>query len=427
MSFTIVDKRNNDTGQSTGNKKKFFKRIEGQIKKAIPNVVGNTTIRDITSGNGNIKIPIKTIEEPQFTYDKATGKKKMVHTGNDDFIEGDRIPKSTGSGSRGRKGSNDPDVGEDEFVITISRDEFLDYFFKDLELPDLVRKHLQTLIDYKRQRSGYTQYGVPSKLNIVRSYQNSLARKIGIRGYYDTLIKDREEKFEYDKKNAKDDAEIELLTTVFNTEITELKKKRDCIPPFEEIDLRYNNFEKVPIPTTSAVMFCIMDISGSMGEEEKDIAKRFFMLLYIFLTKQYDKIDIVFIQHHTEAMEVDEQEFFSSQENGGTIVAPSLLLMQDIIKERYSRDWNIYCCQASDGDTWSDDDADECFDILASNILPKIQYMFYIEVMRDGTGKLWENYLKLTSYFENVAIKQIREVSEIWTVFRSFFEKKIAK
>jgi uncharacterized sporulation protein YeaH/YhbH (DUF444 family) len=428
MSFTIVDKRGNDKGQQTGNKKKFLKRVEGQIKKAIPNIVGNTSIKDITSGKGSIKVPIKSIEEPSFTYDPATGKKKIVHSGNDEYIPGDRIIKDGGYGrGRGRQGSNDPEIGQDEFVISISREEFLDYFFKDLELPDLVRKHLQAIVDYKRRKAGYIQFGVPSKLNIVKSYQNSLGRRIGLQAYYKKLIKDLEEKHEDDKKWCSTDAELELLIAVFNEQLEELKKKLACIPPFEEIDLRYNNTEKYPVPTTCAVMFCIMDISGSMGEDEKDISKRFFMLLYIFLTKQYDHIDIVFIQHHTEAKEVSEEEFFNSDENGGTIVAPSLIMMRDIIKERYSSKWNIYCCQASDGDTWSNQDANECQTILANEILPIIQYMFYIEVMRDGSGALWDNYMQLTGSFENMAMSQIHEVNEIWTVFRSFFEKKTPK
>ena len=103
-------------------------------------------------------------------------------------------------------------------------------------------------------------------------------------------------------------------------------------------------------------MFCLMDVSGSMDEERKDIAKRFFILLYLFLTRNYERIEVVFIRHHTIAKEVDEDEFFHSRESGGTVVSSALKLMQEIIRERYPlTEWNIYAAQASDGDNWDDD------------------------------------------------------------------------
>ena len=194
----------------------------------------------------------------------------------------------------------------------------------------------------------------------------------------------------------------------------------------EEVDLKYNNFETYPVPTTCAVMFCIMDISGSMGEKEKDISKRFFMLLYMFLTKQYQKIEIVFIRHHTEAKEVTEEEFFNSRESGGTMVHPALKLMDKIIKERYDQNWNIYAAQASDGDVWNKTDADDCYKILNTELLNKIQYMVYIEVCRTSDGDLWENYKLLSKNRNNFEVGKISEVSQIWKVFQDFFKKKVA-
>jgi uncharacterized sporulation protein YeaH/YhbH (DUF444 family) len=193
----------------------------------------------------------------------------------------------------------------------------------------------------------------------------------------------------------------------------------------EEIDLQYNNFEKVPVPVTSAVMFCIMDISGSMGEKEKDIAKRFFMLLYLFLSKQYEKIDIVFIRHHTVAKEVSEEEFFNSKETGGTIVLDALELMNKIIKERYSKEWNIYAAQASDGDVWDQMDAFSCGDILKKELLDKIQYMVYIEINRQSDSDLWKTYKPISDSNKNFNIGKIMEVNQIWEVFRDFFKKNV--
>ena len=207
-------------------------------------------------------------------------------------------------------------------------------------------------------------------------------------------------------------------------EAEKMRKLATSVGMFEEIDLRYNNVERKPVPTVSAVMFCIMDVSGSMGEKEKDIAKRFFTLLYIFLTKEYERIDLVFIRHHTEAAEVTEDEFFNSLESGGTCVRPALELMRSIMNERYSSGWNIYCCQASDGDVWGKEDAEECAEILGVHILPKIRYMAYIEIMRDAKGALWEEYKGLAKYFKNMSMRQIITLADIWPVFRQLFEEK---
>ncbi len=419
MSTVIVDKRANDKGKSSGNKKKFIKRVEEQIRRALPDIIEKSGIKDITGSKDGIKVPIRDTGEPTFIYDKDTGTKRSVHPGNTEHEEGDEIYKPSGSGKngKGRKGSNDPGLTEDDFVITISREEFLKYFFDDLELPDLIRERLNRIVEYKTRRAGYIQYGAPSKLNVLRSYMNSLSRKISLEAYYDKRIKELE--LELESMH-----DLHKRVAIMD-ELDKLQLLKKTVPFFDDIDLRYNNHEKVPYPTKSAVMFCIMDVSGSMGETEKDLAKRFFTLLYIFLTREYEKIDLVFIRHHTEAKEVDEQEFFNSQESGGTIVAPALRLCKKIMDERYSdHGWNKYVVECSDGDTWSHTDALECASILREDILPNVQFMAYIEVARDGMGDLWSAYTQVSKKANNFCIKQVRELSEIWTVFRSLWTKK---
>ncbi len=420
MGINIVDRRKNPSGKSSSNRQRFLKRIEDQIKRALPDIVKNTSVKDLTSSKDKVKVPVKGIDEPQFTYDRESGDKKWVHPGNKEYIQGDTIEKKkSGQGGKGRKGSNDPSTSEDEFSVSISRDEFLDYFFKDLELPDMIKKHLNTIVNWKQKRAGYSQYGNPSRLNVVRSYKNSMARKIASQIFFDKKIKEIEDKLK--DNSLSDDDRLKL-----ETELTKFKNMRLAVGFMEEVDLRYNNFEKYPVPTTCAVMFCIMDVSGSMGEKEKDIAKRFFMLLYMFLTKQYEKIEIVFIRHHTEAKEVSEDEFFNSRESGGTVVVPALEMMSKIIKERYSKDWNIYAAQVSDGDVWDKSDADDCYKILDADILNKIQYMIYIEVCRTNDGDLWDNYDALSQKRNNFQIGKIHSVGQIWTVFQDFFKKKTA-
>ncbi len=421
MSINIVDRRKNSKGKSSENRQRLLKRIEGQIKKALPDIVKNTNVKDLTSGNGSIKVPVKGIGEPQFHYDKDSGEKKNVHPGNKEYTEGDIIKKPDGGqgGGGGQKGSKDAQASEDDFTVSISREEFLDYFFSDLELPELVKKHLNSIVDWKQKRAGYSNYGNPSRLNITKSYKNSMARRMAVGMFFDKKIKDLEEKL---KDPALKDDEREAIAK----EIDRLKKMRLGVNFMEEVDLQYNNFEKYPVPVTSAVMFCIMDVSGSMGEKEKDIAKRFFMLLYMFLTKQYERIEIVFIRHTTEAKEVTEEEFFNSRESGGTVVVTALELMGKIIKQRYSKDWNIYAAQASDGDVWGKSDAQDCAKIMDADILNAVQYMIYIEICRKQEGDLWQSYKQVADKRRNFEIGKINEVGEIWTVFQDFFKKKTA-
>jgi Uncharacterized conserved protein len=118
-------------------------------------------------------------------------------------------------------------------------------------------------------------------------------------------------------------------------EIDRLKARINRLPFLDTFDLKYNLLVKQPNPSSKAVMFCLMDVSGSMTQATKDIAKRFFILLYLFLKRNYDRIEVVFIRHHTSAREVDEEEFFYSRETGGTIVSSALKMMQEIMAERY--------------------------------------------------------------------------------------------
>lgn len=413
----IIDRRKNTKGKSINNRQKFLRRVEDQIRKAIPDIISQERIKD-ASGGGKVKVPVRGVKEPSFRHDPRSGKKHYVRPGNDKFSEGDRIPKpDEDEGSGQGRGSNSPGTTEDDFTVILSREEFLKYFFEDLELPNLVKKYMESTVSYRNRRAGYTRNSIPSRLNIKTSYQSSLARQISIRGAYEAKLKALKEQLAL----ATDVAEKEALIQ----EIDRYEKLKLTIPFFDDVDLRYNNFEQIPEPTTSAVVFCVMDVSASMGYHEKDIAKRFFTLLYIFLTKQYQNVDLVFIRHHTEAKEVGEEEFFNSRESGGTVVAPSLKLMKKIIDERYqSSAWNIYCCQASDGDVWSNGDAVECCQLLKQEILPNVQYMAYIEIKNRGLeGYLWHAYKRLRSH-ENFSMRNINDVSQIWPVFKALFKKK---
>jgi len=422
MSNTIInDRRKNPPNKSGGNRQRFIKRVEGQIKKALPNVIDKNDIKGMTSKNGKVKVPIKGIKEPSFGHDNDTGDKGYVRPGNDHFQKGDKIKKPKKSGGKGSgKGAGDGEDFEDDFVVELTKDEFLQYFFEDLELPDMYKKFIESVSDYKMKRSGFSPVGIPARLNKEQSLKKSLARKIGMEASLKRKLNKLKDLFD----NAKD-----VHKDVIQRQIYEVEKKLKSIPFIDKIDLRFNNFVKEPTPTTSAVMFCLMDVSASMGKEEKDIAKRFFTLLYLFLGKEYENIDLVFIRHTTSAEEVSEEEFFTGRKTGGTRVASALELMDKIIDERYSNGkWNIYGCQASDGDIFEGED-DIKSQSMMSEILPKCQFYAYVEIDRRGYygtdmgGGLSAAYEPLVSRHQNFVSTGIKEINEIWPVFRSLFTK----
>jgi len=171
-----------------------------------------------------------------------------------------------------------------------------------------------------------------------------------------------------------------------------------------------------------------MDVSGSMGEWEKEMAKRFFMLLYLFLTRSYEQVELVFIRHHSVAKEVDEDEFFHSRETGGTLVSPALEMMADIVKKRYDlNSWNVYACQASDGDNWPND-TEAAKDILESELLRMVQYYAYVEIdqYEGRDSDLWETYDEIKTRNQNFDMTIIHDAADIYPVFRKLFEKEKA-
>ena len=415
----IIDRRLNAKNKSAVNRQRFIERYKNQIKKCVSDAVAKRSITEIDKGE-QVTIPTKDLSEPRFNLGQG-GVVERIFPGNDEFVSGDKIPRPpSGQGQGGAGEASNEGEGEDEFVFQLSREEFLEMYFEDLELPDLVKKELAKIQTEKFVRAGFTTHGVPSNINIVRSMKQATGRRLALGGPYRKEIKALEK--ELDEAFKKDnDAEITRL----KKQISALKAKVSRLPFIDTIDLRYNNRVKVPSPSTQAVMFCIMDVSGSMDETKKEIAKRFFILLYLFLTRNYEKIELVFIRHHTSAKEVDEEEFFYSRETGGTVVSSALELLNTTIRKRYpSSSWNIYVAQASDGDNWNAD-SPYCREILAEKIMPLVQYYAYIEILPRHHQSLWEVYQSVKEQYGNFSMENIDSVSDIYPVFRELFKKKV--
>lgn len=426
----IVDRRLNGKNKSAVNRERFLRRYRHHIKKAVSDAVQKRSITDIERGE-KVSIPARDIDEPIFHHGHG-GRREVVHPGNQEWVAGDTIPKPESGGGQGQgQGQASPDgEGMDEFAFQITQEEFLDFLFDDLELPNLARKKLKDTEAFSYVRSGFTTQGVPAKLDVVRSLRGAHARRLGLGGARKKKIRDLEKQLEA-LKSAPNDLDPafshEDQIKVLEEEIARLKANVKRIPFIDEIDLRYRQHLKQPKPATSAVMFCLMDVSGSMTQMHKDIAKRFFILLYLFLKKNYKKIEVVFIRHHTSAKEVDEEEFFYSRETGGTIVSSALKLMHRIVEARYSpAEWNIYAAQASDGDNWNDD-SPICGKLLSERILPLVQYYSYIEITPQDHQMLWYEYEKIMEQFpQNFAMQQIADPGDIYPVFRQLFERKAA-
>lgn len=416
----VIDRRLSGKNKSAINRQRFIRRFKSQIKKAVSDAVSQRSITDMDKGE-KVNIPTKDTSEPIFHHGSG-GKRQIVHPGNTDFVAGDRVPRPQGGG--GGKGSgkaSNKGEGEDEFVFQLTREEFLEFFFEDLALPDLVKTQLKSVVDYKSRRAGYTTAGIPSNINVIRSLRGALARRMALGAPYQRELKRKEEELDDAiTAHGEDAPEVELL----REEIQLLKVKINAIPFIDEFDIRYNNRVREPVPSTQAVMFCIMDVSGSMNEERKDIAKRFFILLYLFLERNYENIDVVFIRHHTTAKEVDEEEFFYSRETGGTVVSSALELMHEIIQERYpTSQWNIYAAQASDGDNW-EGDSPACSDILVNKIMPCLQYYAYVEITAYEHQSLWYEYEKVKAHYRNFSMQDIAGLTSIYPVFRELFSKQ---
>lgn len=418
----IIDRRFDSKNKSAVNRQRFMRRFKQQIRKAVSEAIQGRSIRDLENGE-QVSIPARDLSEPSLHHGKG-GIWEQVFAGNDQFSSGDLInrPLGGGAGGSGKGKASNEGEHEDDFVFQLSREEFLELFFEDLELPRLVRTQLAKVTDYKTQRAGFTSDGVPANINIIRSMRGALGRRLALGSPYAGQLRELQQQLDDAlARDGEDSADVQAL----RDEIGLLRAKIDRIPFIDSFDLRYNNRIKVPRPTTQAVMFCLMDVSGSMDEERKSTAKRFFMLLYLFLTRSYEHIEVVFIRHHTVAKEVDEEEFFHSRESGGTVVSSALVLMRDILRERYANgQWNIYGAQASDGDNW-DNDSPVCGKLLGSEILPWCQYFAYIEITAGEPQNLWREYMKIGGEHDNFAMQRIESPADIYPVFRELFKKTI--
>lgn len=422
----IVDRRLNPGGKSLVNRQRFLRRAKNLVQRAVREQLKDRSIKDLEQ-EGEVSIPRDEVHEPNLRRASSGGNRDYILPGNKEYVQGDEIPRpSGGDGQGGYQGD-----GEDEFRFVLTREEFLDLFLDDLELPELAKKRLTTGDAFTVRQAGYTTSGSPSALSLTRTMRNSLSRRIAL---------GRPSRAEIDRIEA-EIARLEALPGDNGDAIAKLRedwqrltRRRKLVSYIDPIDLRYRRFEPTPKPVAQAVMFCLMDVSGSMTEHMKDLAKRFFALLHLFLTRCYRHVEVVFIRHTDRAEEVDENTFFYSQETGGTLVSSALEKMLEVMKARYSpEDWNIYVAQASDGDNMPSDNR-KTQSLMTSGILPVAQYVAYLEVGREEdplalgpssrATDLWQAYAGIAEDKAHFVMRRVHHRREIYPVFRELFKRR---
>lgn len=414
----IVDRRIDPQGRGAVNRERFIRRFKGEIKRAADEEFSRRSITDVGRG-GRITIPGRGLAEPHLTHDAQSGNRDFVVPGNREFLPGDKLPRPEESGAGDGEGDEAGEgEGRDSFAFVLSREEFLALFFDDLELPNLERTRFGEVTMERVQRAGYSREGLPLNLLPAMTVRMSIARRIALRGSID----DRVEELEAEREEAGADRRTEI-----DEEIARLRARRESLPFLEDVDRRYRARVARPAPAARAVMLCLMDVSGSMDERKKDLAKRFFVLLYLFLERKYGAVDVVFIRHTEHAEEVDEQRFFNDPQTGGTLVRPALELADKVIDTRYGGpDWNVYVAQASDGDCTTEDGRLSAA-FVKDVMLPKLRYFAYVDIPSSSgwfnrPSDLWQSYDAIED--PGFARRSVRGRGDIWPVFRELFSRK---
>jgi len=424
----IIDRRRDASGKSLGNRQRFIRRARALVRHAVREASKGRKITDAGRG-GEITVPADGVHEPSLRRSHKGGIREYLLPGNKTYSEGDSIERPPSGGGKGRAAGDGS--GEDEFRFALSDEEFIDLFLEDLELPDLAKRQVMGEEKTQPRRAGYRSSGPPAMISVPRTMRNSLARRLALKRPKPQEVKDLEARLK-ELEERGDVSDLDEIQEIKAQLVRHAKRSRD-IPFIDPVDVRYRRFEQDPKPVAQAVMFCLMDVSGSMDEHLKDLAKRFYSLLYLFLSRRYRYVEVVFIRHTHEAKEVDEDTFFNSRETGGTVVSTALEEMVRVVSDRFPpANWNIYAAQASDGDNLPIDN-EKTVALLKSSVLPLCQYYAYIEVGREPEERrrgieppstLWRAYDLILSPQIPMAMRKVRDRRDIYPVFRELFERK---
>ena len=368
--------------RSASDRRRHKQKIEKAIREGIHHIVADESIIG-QDGKKKFRIPVRGIKEYKFVYGTNNGNKQVGSAPGKDVKRGQKIGDDQQQG-QGKPDKASDQKGEEYYDVEITLEELAQYLFDELKLPELQKKQLANINTEKLKRSGYRSDGILPRLDRKKS---AIARIKRMKAAgFDPVQAEEGETFS-----------------------------------FHEDDLKYRHYKLSPKPCTNAVIFFLMDVSGSMSDDKKFLARSFYFLLYQFIRMKYDTVEVVFITHDTEAREVEEKEFFTIATSGGTIVSTALTLTLEIISKRYHpSSWNIYVFQGSDGDNYNSDN-DKVLE-EGRKIVDVAQLYGYCEIEPDtswvnGVGKLYDTLKPLQcSKMKQVMIKSKEDV---WPAFLS--------
>jgi uncharacterized sporulation protein YeaH/YhbH (DUF444 family) len=426
---TLIDARQRGRDKSADNRARFLRRFRGLLRSKVADLARHRSIRDANQG-AELELSPHDISEPRFRHRAGSGAQSKILPGNDRFTRGEHIPRRPQGTAEGGSDPADGSAGDDPFRFVLTRDEYLGILFDDLELPRLLRTQQADITETRIRRAGYSRQGVPGTLAVPRTMKTSLARRTALSGALREQLRlaraelaareaeatAKSEAEAATKATARSASEASLnptstdalapeseRTTTLATDqptnvaqrlrsrIVELERQLQHVPFLDELDLRYRAAVPFESPRTAAVMICLMDVSSSMDEDLKDIAKRFFLLLYLFLERKYDRVELVFIRHTEDAEECQEQEFFHGSKSGGTRVLAGLQKVAEVALRYPASHWNVYLAQASDGDAFGDDGTRSA-QFLASTLRERLRFAVFLGVGSDENSTLARSY-----------------------------------
>ena len=373
--------------RSASDRRRHKQKIERAIKDGVHNIVADESIIG-QDGKKKIKIPVRGIKQFRFVYGDNSNNQRVGSAPGKNIKRGQKIGKKQDGKKPGNEAGNQ--AGEEFYEVEITLEELASYLFDDLELPDLEKKQMQKIMSEKFKRHGYRNKGIRPRLDKKETVKKKLKRK----------------------NIAKANGSYDLENDEF---------------PFHDSDLRYRHIKNSVKESSNAVLFFIMDVSGSMTQNKKYLARSFFFLLYHFIRYRYKNTELVFIAHDVSAVECDEEKFFQRGSGGGTIVSSALELCKDIMDKRYHpNNWNVYVFQCSDGDNWGSDM--QKTSNLAVALKEKVQLFGYCEIepgeerikyLNDGDSALAQGYSRLVD--SKFKMTYVHEPTDIWPAFKQFF------
>jgi len=391
VKMSIFKKHKTNADRSAGDRARHRKKIEKAIKEGIHNIVAEESIIG-ESGKKKFKIPVRGIKEYRFVYGE-NGNNSVGSGNGNDLQRGQVIGKKKKKQGKGEPEKAGNQAGEEFYEVELTLEQVADYLFKDLDLPNFEKKKNAEVVSKKIRRKGYRTKGIRPRLDKKKSAIQRIKRM---------------KKEEYSGKREQDSEES------FS---------------FIEKDLRYKHYKVSEKKTSSAVIFFMMDVSGSMGTTKKFLSRSFFFLLYHFIRSRYDKVEIVFIAYESQAFEVDEKSFFERGSSGGTIASTGIKMVNDIIDSRYHpSSWNIYAFHSSDGDNWPTDN-DNVKSII-QQLMPKLQFYGYCEIEPSAERMRWLKDTSLGAVFDKMVHDKLKSASitckeDIWDAFNAFFKGEV--